>query len=480
MSTPLTILTRSGSSNTIFQSRKIIQEIVFLNTSILFLIFTGFIQSQIALFGGLCIILYLTHISLSKPLRAFFIFFGIKLTFDGLWFIELPVRLPGNINLLVLIIIPLIILVFLGLKIPNKSVRWTLEFSFIYLSWVIIATLFNGNKPNINLLVRQSAIIFGFIIGLKYIKDKDSFGMLCKVVFISTIIPILASLVQFLAYKQGISFLFHKISSVRGVRLCGIYFDPATTGMVNLISMITNLYLVMYGDNKNRYRKFLLLFYALSLFSIAIGGTRSMVLTAAAITIIPLVRKPRLVVKFAPLILIVAFVSQPYVEKAVEKTIKETQKIKFNDFKNILNETEYSTAFTGRVNLWQDIWKKYKSSTDIQKLFGTGLTSNAHSSYFFLLLQIGLLGLMFYVLFHLKLLYSLWQKRSTNPLFVFGMLAVIAILMVGSSASTVMYTSFQWLIYLLIASSLNIVRKEAHENELELQHLSPNKGLELP
>ena len=155
-----------------------------------------------------------------------------------------------------------------------------------------------------------------------------------------------------------------------------------------------------------------------------------------------------------PLLLGVFFLSQPYIDKVVQRSAYDIKRpVELNQ---ILQETEYRTMFTGRVGLWQDIWEKVKAGNPFQQLFGSGLSSNAHSSYFFLLLQIGWGGLIFYVLYHVLLFKDLFYKKIPKTQKLLAFLALASLLMIGFSASTVAYTSFQWIVYLIVGAALGM------------------------
>ena len=92
----------------------------------------------------------------------------------------------------------------------------------------------------------------------------------------------------------------------------------------------------------------------------------------------------------------------------------------------------------------------------MEQAFGSGLFTNAHSSYFFLLLEIGALGLAFYLAFHVGLFVSLWNTKVPRAQKMAVMMLLVTALMIGISLNTLMYTSFQWVVYLFVGSALNL------------------------
>jgi len=433
------------------QHSKLFRQALLMNVLIIILVVGSQYSNLITLLGGLLLIFYLSGKALSSPAKTFFLIFGIKLTFDTLWF----VRLPGfeDYGLLHLFLIPISILVFLGPKVERHGPRWPIWCAFIYLLWVSLTMVTNDVKFHPELLFRQSGIIIGLLVGYRYLRDTEDFNLLGYLIFVSTIIPVLASLAQIVA-GPDVAIFHYKLDTIREYRYSGLYYDPATTGMVNILSLGSNLYLLYVGAVKERYRKYHYAFIPLSFLVILSGGTRSIIFTAAFILTIFLIRNIRKTFVIIPLLLIVFFFSQSYIDKVVERSAYDVKRpVQLNQ---ILQETEYRTMFTGRVGLWQDIWEEVKSGTPFQQLFGSGLSSNAHSSYFFLLLQIGWLGLIFYVLFHIFLFRSLLYRKIPKTQKLLALLSLASLLMVGFSASTVAYTSFQWIIYLIVGGVLNM------------------------
>ena len=121
----------------------------------------------VSIAGGLGIILYLIVGAFLNSYQTFILFFGIKLTFDGLWFVKVPYLSDFNINLLVLIAVPLLLLIYFGSRAKQKSIQWFIQFAYIYLGWTILVTLLNGLSLNIGLIIRQSGLLFGLLIGSK-------------------------------------------------------------------------------------------------------------------------------------------------------------------------------------------------------------------------------------------------------------------------------------------------------------------------
>ncbi len=436
------------------QDKHIVQKTILINIIIIFLFMFSSYSMDISFLGGIIIIFYLSVKAAVKPVEAILMIFGIKLTFDSLWIVKPESYGSDMFNLLEIYCFPIVILSILSIRHIKRREFWPLFFTFIYLLWATLAMTFNGVNIDGPLLIRQSGMLFGFLIGLAYIKKEKHFDTVVFLLFISTLIPVLASLLQVLCGQADIQILNFKHSAIRGFRYSGFYYDPGSSGMVSIVSIFACAYLISSDKVGLKLRKILYGFIGCNIFLIIVGGTRSMIVAAFIILIVFFYKYKRIAIRFMPLALIVALLSQPYIEKAAYKTTKEIYKpIKVSE---LMQETDYRTMFTGRVGKWQEIWRKIKKGSAWQICFGHGLSSNAHSSYFFLLLHIGWLGLIYYLLFQFMVLYKISMMKVTTALKMTSMLAIVSVLVIGISLTVVLYTSFQWIAYLILGAAISI------------------------
>jgi len=223
--------------------------------------------------------------------------------------------------------------------------------------------------------------------------------------------------------------------------------------------MMSNSYLLFSDLIKQAHRKYFYIFFGFSLLGILIGGTRSMSVVAFFILLVLLAKNIKQTISIVPVILIVLFLGQTSINSMISKSqfdIAKSLLKKPSDPLELLQETDYRTMMTGRVGIWQDVWKWFNKASVLQQIFGTGLTSNAHSSYFFLLLQIGWFGLAFYFLFHIRILMTLLVFNIPLIEKLIAIFVLMTVLLLGISLSAVIYTSFQWITYFLLGSILNI------------------------
>jgi len=432
----------------------ILKEAFIINIILMLLLFISVSSQIVAFVGGFFIITYFSITALSKPQKAFFLIFGTKLTFDTLWQVKFDETIDLEIKLLELFMIPVIMTSVIGLILKKTRVKLLIPAVVIYLLWIILAILFNEVPFDYKLLIRQSGILWGLLLGLRFIKHENQFRVLAYAIIISTFFPVLASFTQIVIGNNDIPFFHYKLDSTREVRLSGLYYDAGSAGMMAISSLLSGFYLLYTDSVKGKVKYLCILIFMFSLFIIFIGGTRSMIVVSSLILVAYMLRYLKKTIFIIPLIGIMIFFAKPQLDKAVSKSVLEMQK-GFN-LTQMLEETEYRTLFTGRVSIWQDIWETYNSGTFLQMLFGYGLSSNAHSSYFFLLLELGILGLLFYLLLHALLFYKILQLNSRPVLKLAALSGLASILLVGISLTTVIYTSYQWIIYLIVGGAINI------------------------
>jgi hypothetical protein len=338
--------------------------------------------------------------------------------------------------------------------------KWPVGLLMVYLAWVFCAMLINEESfVDFNLLIRQACLLFGLIIGLKYVETFEDFQSAAYLAFLSTIIPVFVVFLQSITDPSiDLSFFHYKMANIRENRFSGLYYDPGTMGTVVIISLVTNLYLLQSAFVKRGFRSLHFIFIPVCIFITIAGGTRSIIFTSCALVALFLVTNIKRAVLILPLILLVIALSQPTLDKVFLKTSQEG--LQQSRLTELLKETEYRTMFTGRVGLWQDILDKHKSGTWGQQLFGTGLSSNAHSTYFFLLLQIGWLGLLFYLFYHLLIIRHLLRLNIPRMFFITVLGVLFSNLLIGISLSTVSYTSFQITSFFILGAGISIGSSE--------------------
>jgi hypothetical protein len=433
-------------------------EALLIDGLVLALVVADRFSARLAFWGGAAIVFYLFVMAFKRPVTVFYLVLGTKLTFDALWLVKIP-GLP-QVGLLELYLLPVLVIVVLSLKSIPPGKHGIIWAAVLYLAWVFLAMILNGILPDLPLMLRQSGLLIGLIVGASYLRNERHLPFVFYLIFVSTIVPVLTSLLQIGLARFGLSVLHSKFDIIRGFRPSGLYYDPATMGMVSLLSLASNLYLLHLGRLRRGRKAFHLVFLALNIAVLIAGGTRSIMVASLLLLGLSATISLKRALKLVPVIAILVLLFWPSLSRVVERTVQwempQNPTRTGLNLREALAESDYRTMFSGRVSIWQDVWKKFKEGSWQQRFFGSGLSSNSHSSYFFLLLQIGWLGLLLYIVLHIRIGIALLRGRAPGfpKTAAFSMLALI--LVIGSSMTAVVYTSFQWIVYLVLAGVLSI------------------------
>lgn len=434
----------------------IIGKAILINLYILGVIVVARESPAYAYMGGLALIAYLMIVGFMKPQQALFLLFGIKLSFDAFWFIEAPAIM--TFRLTELFLLPVLLVISLGFGRLKAGSRHLLMLPLGFIIWVSLAMTLNDQNFDIPLIVRLAGSLIGLFIGMTFIHDRENLHRLLLLVFISTVMPVLASFSQVIGHYAGISFLFYSTDPTRELRLSGLYFDAATTGMVNIVSLISAGYLLLSGTLSRSGTYLMLGFMALTFFGSIVGGTRSILITSTVLIALMTYLRFRKMLKFIPIFALLLVIGKPYLDGVM---LKSTQEMKRSiELSQVLTDAEYGQLFTGRVNLWQDVWRQFNDGSVFQMLFGSGINTDAHSTYFYLLLFVGWLGLLYYLLYNFLLFRTVLRYKGDRMLKYASLFSLLSIFLVGFAASTVVYTSFQWIAYLIVGSVISISAAE--------------------
>lgn len=448
------------------KSGTILAKAIGINIIILVIVLFGRYNDIIPIIGGSILLLFLTVGSLLSPKNTFFLLFGIKFTYDLLW----PFKFSGlgDLGFLELFLIPVGILNCLGLYSKRIETQWLIWYSMIFVLWLSLIPLFNGTLQPIEIIIRESGILLGAIMGSRYIETKNDFNILFYCLLISTIIPVLTPVAQLIAHLMGSEILCYKLDLMRGYRYSGLCYDSGTLGMTSLVSTACSTILLNRGMVGATRKTFLLTLLVVNLLVAIVGGTRSIIALSLACLVISVATNPKRLPIVITMVLIAISLAKPQFDAVFEKTKSDS----FRDFdaETLLEKDEYRTMLTGRVSLWQTVWTDFKKGSLLQKLFGSGKYTNAHSSYFALLLQMGVLGLLYYLWIHFYILWRSFTRLKSVELKSLTTIVVLLILGVGISLNVISYTSFQWCLYMLIAGAFKCNQEASDTNVVDYEH----------
>lgn len=295
---------------------------------------------------------------------------------------------------------------------------------YIYIFFLLFTGFYARN--GIEWLVYIVYFITGLLIYITvvlYVNTKDKLVLFMKVfIFIVTSIAFLTNFLHILQLTLGVnSPLVHVGASIRSV---GFYGNPNYYSVSLLLGM-TFLFGLFYLDyiKKDNNKNFMLFFatYFILFVGIYLTFSRGALIAAVLVT----------------LLFIVFNFKQFFNVKSLIVTLIFGVLILFLDFGNnsvilqILDQTEvrfenaiYGTG-AGRYNIWQDGWELYTSSLQ-NLLLGVGgnqfmyyyefnIINNVHNGYLRFLYESGLVGLVLFLIFSIKIFISTFNFKFFSP-----------------------------------------------------------------
>ena len=405
------------------------------------------------LLGVMCFVAF------QKPDLAFFGMFGAKVTIDTFWWIE-PIASPLSLN--EFSFMPIAICLIAGLSRRPASGGWVTILVIAYTSWVVAVQFVVDADYNFPLMVRIVGPAIGLLVGMSFLRSRNDLTLMFRVLVISSVVPVLASVSQILLSHFGTTIFFYKTDSVRGIRFSGLYYDPATLGMVMIITILSRVYLLWRDAVRGNWRRAVYLILGAGYLVTIVGATRSVVGISTAVIAGYMLVKFSAGIRLAPVLIVVVLLGQPYIQKIQDRNLAELSRtsVSLSDIQlnKVLSDAKYRQLFTGRMSLWQNAMRLHWRGSWEDQLLGFGRAANFHSSYFYLLLYSGMIGLSLYLIFHVVLLSNLWAVRVDKDIKLVAIFAVLAVLGMGIAATVVLYTSLQWTVYLLAGGALEMGR----------------------
>lgn len=437
-------------------ARRILAEALLLDVLVLGLVAAGERAEALALLGGSAIVAYLTLVALARPWKGFLLLVGTKLTCDALWFAKFQSGPLSGLGVLEAFTLPLLVLLARGPLDVRRGARWPVVLGGTYLLWTVVATLAGREVLDPRILVRQAGLVLGLLMGLRYVGGASDLRRLFEAVFVSTLVPLAAFLAQVGAGQLGLTILRHTEDTSRGLRMAGLYYDAGTAAMVNVVSMLGAAFLALTEGKAGPPRLRFHLALGAAFVGVVAGGTRSTIGVAVLVACAVVLGSSRSRLATAAVVLGAAFAAQSHVAEVLERSSGDMPAL--SSMGGILHDDalETRTQLTGRVGLWQDAWDEYGRGSWPERLLGTGAVRNTHSTYFFLLLQVGAGGLALYLGLHVALFATLARSGVARVFRMLAALGLAAVLLVGISLSAVLFTSFQWFLYMVVGAVLGI------------------------
>lgn len=450
---------------------KDIRFVAFFNVVILIIALIAYADNDLGYFLGAGLAFLFTLLAISDPKTAIFRLFGVKMTYDLLWFVLPPESLPIPLKLTELFFLPFVMCLILGVLRERIVTRGAIAVGITFAIWCGLAQILNSyGRDNYTHLIRTSGPVIGLLVGMAFIAAKEDFNTICKLVLLSTVAPILAGVTQIVMNSFGVQIFFFTEGSVRGARYAGLNHDAGGLGLAALVGILCAVYLLYAGALRVAVARSLYFFIGLAFFIVLIGGTRSVVLTTGSVLAAFIALEMGKGWKLLPFVALALWFGQPYIEKMSERSLSEIRvstRTRQFDVSKVLIDTRYSGLMTGRMGLWQRVYDVHLSASPTQQIFGTGRLFDAHSTYFFLLVYIGKAGLLTFILFNGLLLRAIWVSGADNQLRFASLIGLSVFLAMGLALTTVSYTTIQWMLYLFVGATIRIGYEESFRKPCE-------------
>jgi O-antigen ligase len=454
------IVSPSGSHDRlslIAERRAVIAETVVLNVMIIGVMLLGHRLPGVAGVAVGVLVIGLCVKACVQPVPTFFTLIGIKLTYDTLWFLDLPL-LSDVARPLAIFLAPVLIVCLVGPRLPLGRPTQVTFCAVLYIGWVVCAQVLNEEPLSLEVTTRQAGMLIGLVLGAKYVRSHNALEFLCLLVSISAVLPVLLGLLQF-AFPEAA--IFHaKMDALRGNRASGIYYDSGTASTVYLMACLCSAYLLLASRMTGRAKKYVGILLVCGVALIVAGGTLSMLAAmCCALLILGYMgvvrfRNPLVVCVLLPLAMVMLYVVR---QASLLNPIQNKVTVEFERLEEGVRAGDpfaNRQMFSGRMGLWQKAWAEFQEAGTLQKLFGLGI-SGSHSTYVHLLVQIGVVGLLLYLSFHGWIVSELMRLPGNDVARTLAILAVLWILLIGVSLTMVWFTSLQWFVYILVGAVLN-------------------------
>jgi len=334
-------------------------------------------------------------------------------------------------------------------RIFNKRIIWL--FLGLNLFASCIAILFY-NRPITDIvdgLVKLFAAYFIYFIGHRFMgNDRDRLRII-GIIWITTMLISVLSVIQ---YSQGT----YNIDISQGVeRFSGFYNDPGTPSYNAIISLVFGtLYVEMLRKQKRMVTLIVRIALILTIFvaatTLKITVTKSALLMLIVFLAMWFGLYKRKVYIVFPLIILGSFYIYIKSETIQLRVAPELEFLTAEE----LSMDQARHIGEGRIAVWERLLIYYSQDYDLfQKLFGSKRSFGAHNQYIAYLMEVGLMGLTFFLIillrFYRRLIFLFRKYGQPDTYMAIVLLTQFAI--VGLAGHPFYYTTLLWYLMILLS-----------------------------
>ncbi|RED47073.1 hypothetical protein DFQ10_101854 [Winogradskyella eximia] len=339
---------------------------------------------------------------------AFLVLVATKSIVDAFWNIRMGPLSFGSIGGL---LIPILFYpTLLNRKNFPKSWRLNATFLFLALSLSFILALPVKLSATLELLILNLNIYMGFFLIPSLITNKKRLKQLLLAIIICGLFPIAVSLFQF---QTGI--IFYARETVGLTRYVGFYHDAFP---VRFYGLMTLLAILMYFQffKPQRFLKYFLYGVTFSaLFSVYLVFSKAGVgITGLWIALIMFFSKSKVkqTIAIAVALIVVSVMFGDVIYGNIEQLFSKETGYQAGEIK----DARYTLA--GRGYVWQEYWDFWTNEQPLFfQIFGDGLTRPTHNEFLRLLLISGVVGVVIFVFFIIRMFNSVFKANREYKLF---------------------------------------------------------------
>jgi hypothetical protein len=429
------------------------------------------------------LILLVLYISIFRNPRLFFlVLFASKPLIDQTVRIKIINILGVDLNFLaitgVMTFVAVILLNLLKKRKPERiAARGVIILFIIIQFFVAVFSIINERKYLINgieVFIRLSTPYFLYFIFHQFLADEDFKYKLVKTIWLSNLI---ASLISVFVYFRGFGYI--DISQDVN-RFSGFYGDSATLSLAAFTALsFAILFREMYPGKMTKFSiSCYLLTIISSIFLIWITLTKATLLIFGVFIILWFGFYKRKI-KLAFLLLLIALpllFSTEVVQKRFRKEIAL-----FESYSEIdLSISDFRGMGSGRFGRWIDGLNTYMNEyNELEQLFGTNLFFKVHNQYIATLLQVGLLGLIIFLIILWKLYRALLRRHffCRDPFNFMGIVFLTSLVLYGLGYISFSYTTMMWITMILVSNiNMNAKRRMPVKNHRNTNKMMINYG----